>query len=68
LLTQLRHPNAPVDQPSGFLGAQLPIAFDGRVELPPAELLGTSTDAVLRELARCDDDELARLRSDGVIG
>ena len=39
----------------------------GRVELPPAELLGTSTDAVLRELAGCDDDELARLRADGVI-
>jgi len=62
------HPSAPADQPSGYLGAQLPIAFAGRVELPPAELLGTSTDAVLRELADCDDAELAQLRADGVIG
>ncbi len=56
LLTELRHPSAPADQPSGFLGAQLPIAFDGRVDLAPAELLGTSTDAVLRDLAGCDDE------------
>ena len=68
LLTELRHPSAPADRPSGFLGAQLPIAFAGRVDLAPAELLGTSTDAVLRELAGCDDAELARLRSAGVIG
>ena len=65
--SELRHPSAPADRPSGFLGASLPISFEGRVELPPAELLGTSTDAVLRELAGCDDDELARLRADGVI-
>jgi formyl-CoA transferase len=68
LLTDLRHPSAPAEKPSGFLGAQLPIAFEGRVDLPPAELLGASTDAVLRELAGCDDEELARLRADGVIG
>ena len=67
LLTELRHPSAPADRPSGFLGASLPISFAGRVDLPPAELLGTSTDAVLRELAGCSDDELARLRADGVI-
>jgi crotonobetainyl-CoA:carnitine CoA-transferase CaiB-like acyl-CoA transferase len=67
LLTDLRHPSAPIDQPSGYLGAQLPIAFAGRVELPPAELLGTSTDAVLRDLAGCSDDDLARLRESGVI-
>ena len=40
-------------------------SFAGRVELPPAELLGTSTDAVLRDLAGCDDADLARLRADG---
>ena len=67
LLTELHHPSAPPDRPSGFLGAQLPIAFEGRVDLPPAELLGTSTDAVLRELAGCDEKELARLRESGVI-
>jgi crotonobetainyl-CoA:carnitine CoA-transferase CaiB-like acyl-CoA transferase len=67
LLHELRHPDAPADRPSGFLGPVLPIAFAGRAELPPAERLGASTDAVLRELAGCSDDELARLRADGVI-
>lgn len=67
LLTDLRHPDAPPDRPSGFLGARLPISFAGRVELPPAEQLGTSTDAVLREIAGCDDDRLAQLRAEGVI-
>jgi hypothetical protein len=37
------------------------------VELAPAEMLGASTDVVLRELAGCDDATLDRLRSDGVI-
>jgi crotonobetainyl-CoA:carnitine CoA-transferase CaiB-like acyl-CoA transferase len=67
LLQDLRHPSAPADRPSGFLGASLPISFEGRVELPPAELLGASTDAVLRELAGCDDAELEQLRGQGVI-
>ena len=67
LLTDLRHPDAPADRPSGFLGPSLPIAFAGRVDLPPAEMLGASTDAVLRELAGCGDDELARLRGEQVI-
>jgi formyl-CoA transferase len=67
LLTELRHPSAPDDAPSGFLGASLPISFEGRVDLPPAELLGASTDSVLRDLAGCDDDTIARLRADGVI-
>ena len=66
LLAELHHPSSP-DRASGFLGAALPIAFSGRVELPPAELLGTSTDAVLRDLAGCDDDDLVRLRAEGVI-
>jgi len=67
LLTELRHPLAPADRPSGFLGPSLPIAFAGRVDLPPAEMLGASTDAVLHELAGCDDAELARLRGEKVI-
>jgi formyl-CoA transferase len=67
LLTDLRHPSAPADRPSGFLGASLPISFAGRVELPPAELLGASTDAVLREIAGCSHGEIARLRAGGVI-
>ena len=67
LLEELRHPDAPADRPSGFLGARLPIVFDGRVELPAAERFGASTDAVLRELGDCDDTELAQLRRAGVI-
>jgi crotonobetainyl-CoA:carnitine CoA-transferase CaiB-like acyl-CoA transferase len=67
LLGALRHPDAPADRPSGFLGPALPIRFAGRVDLPPAEMLGASTEAVLRELAGCDDAELVRLRADGVI-
>jgi 2-methylfumaryl-CoA isomerase len=67
LFEELRHPAAPPDRGTGLLGAQLPIAFDGRVPLPPAEPFAASTDAVLRELAGCDDAELARLRDTGVI-
>ena len=67
LLEPLRHPDAPPERPSGFLGARLPIVFDGRVDLPPAEPLGASTDAVLRARAGCDDADLARLHDDGVI-
>jgi CoA:oxalate CoA-transferase len=66
LLEPLRHPDA--SQPSGFLGARLPIEFDGRAEqLPPAENLGTSTDAVLGRWLDLDAAELARLRASGVI-
>jgi crotonobetainyl-CoA:carnitine CoA-transferase CaiB-like acyl-CoA transferase len=68
LLEQLRHPDAPADEPSGFLGARIPIVFAGRVDLPSAEVLGASTDAVLRELAGCDDEQLAGLRARQVIG
>jgi CoA:oxalate CoA-transferase len=66
LLEPLHHPLA--SKPSGFLGPRLPIAFPGRVEhLPPAELLGTSTDAVLRAWLDLPDAELARLHTAGVI-
>jgi CoA:oxalate CoA-transferase len=66
LLEPLRHPSA--SDPSGFLGPRLPIAFAGRAEqLPPAELLGTSTDSVLSSWLGLDDDELLRLRAAGVI-
>jgi CoA:oxalate CoA-transferase len=67
LLEPLRHPDAPAQQPSGLLGARLPVVFDGRVDLPPAERLGASTDRVLRDLAGCTADEVARLRAIGVI-
>ena len=66
LLEPLHHPDA--SEPSGFLGPRLPIAFAGRAEhLPPAELLGTSTDAVLTDWLGIDPAELTRLRDSGVI-
>ncbi len=67
LMEDLRHPDAPVDRPSGYRGPRLPILFDGRVPLAPAEPLGASTDAVLRELAGYGPGALARLRRAGVI-
>jgi crotonobetainyl-CoA:carnitine CoA-transferase CaiB-like acyl-CoA transferase len=66
LLEPLRHPSAPT--PSGFLGPRLPIDFAGRVaQLPPAEPLGASTDAVLGAWLDLDASELAPLRAAGVI-
>jgi crotonobetainyl-CoA:carnitine CoA-transferase CaiB-like acyl-CoA transferase len=66
LLEPLHHPDA--SEPSGFLGPRLPIDFEGRAEhLPPAERLGTSTDAVLTDWLGLDAAELATLRAAGVI-
>jgi crotonobetainyl-CoA:carnitine CoA-transferase CaiB-like acyl-CoA transferase len=66
LFEPLHHPSA-ADEPSGFLGPRLPIAFDGRARsLPPAEQLGASTDTVL-EAAGVSTAELAELREKGVI-
>lgn len=67
MLEALRHPDMAPGETSGFLGPRLPIAFDSRVELDPAEPLGASTDAVLAELGR-SAAEIARLRSAGVVG
>lgn len=66
LLEPLHHPDA--SEPSGFLGPRLPIAFEGRAEhLPPAEHLGTSTDAVLTDWLGLNASELANLHATGVI-
>jgi crotonobetainyl-CoA:carnitine CoA-transferase CaiB-like acyl-CoA transferase len=69
-LEPLRHGAS--GEATGFLGPRLPFRIDGDDDVDlgtdPAEPLGTSTDAVLRDLCGCDDDELTRLRRDGVIG
>lgn len=66
-LQRLRHPDR--DEPTDFLGPALPIRFSsGAVEQTPAEPLGASTDAVLRELLELDDSEIARLREAGAFG
>ena len=58
-----------LDEPTDYLGPRLPFRIDD-VDLgtTAAEILGASTDAVLRDLCGCDDAELDRLRSEGVIG
>jgi crotonobetainyl-CoA:carnitine CoA-transferase CaiB-like acyl-CoA transferase len=66
-LEELRH--ASQDEPTPFLGARLPFRI-GDVDLgaSPAEPLGSSTDAVLRERCALDNETLADLRAAGVIG
>ncbi len=66
-LEPLRHPDR--DTPSDYWGPALPIRMS-RSELrpAPAEALGSSTDAVLRELLDLDDAELQKLRAEGIIG
>jgi CoA:oxalate CoA-transferase len=58
-----------LDEPTHFLGPRLPFRIDD-IDLgtTAAETLGASTDAVLRERCGIDDDALAQLRADGVIG
>jgi len=56
-------------EPTAYLGPRLPFRIgDVEFSTTPAETLGASTDAVLREVCGLDDDELARLRADGIIG
>jgi crotonobetainyl-CoA:carnitine CoA-transferase CaiB-like acyl-CoA transferase len=65
MLEPLRHPD--LSEPSPFVGPRLPVVLSrASRELPPAEPLGASTDAVLRELLALDDAELARLRAAGI--
>jgi formyl-CoA transferase len=60
--------HALLDEPTPYLGARLPFLIDDvDFSVSPAEPLGASTDAVLREISRLSDDDLARLRADGVI-
>jgi crotonobetainyl-CoA:carnitine CoA-transferase CaiB-like acyl-CoA transferase len=65
MLEALRHPD--LSTPSPFLGPRLPVVLSRADRtMSPAEPLGASTDAVLRELLEIDDAELARLRSAGI--
>jgi len=66
-LAPLWHPEG--DGPSEYWGPALPIRMS-RSELRPAaaEVLGSSTDAVLRELLELRDEEIEKLRRDGVVG
>jgi CoA:oxalate CoA-transferase len=56
-------------EPTPYLGPRLPFLIDDvDLSTTPAETLGASTDAVLREVCGVSDEELAALRADGVIG
>jgi crotonobetainyl-CoA:carnitine CoA-transferase CaiB-like acyl-CoA transferase len=66
-LVRLRHPD--LAEPTPYLGAALPIRFSrASADTAPAEPLGASTDAVLRELLGLDAAEIARLRAAGALG
>jgi CoA:oxalate CoA-transferase len=66
-LEALRHPD--LAEPTPFLGARLPIRFSrADTSTTPAEPLGASTEAVLREVAGLDDSAIAALRQAGVLG
>jgi formyl-CoA transferase len=66
-LEPLRHPD--LDQPTRWLGPTLPIRFsNAAAATTPAEPLGASTDAVLRELLGLDDAAVAALREAGALG
>jgi formyl-CoA transferase len=66
-LVPLRHPD--LAEPTRYLGPALPIRFS-RAEgaTAPAEPLGASSEAVLRELCDLDDAEIAKLRASGALG
>ncbi len=65
-LEALRHPDLP--EPTPYLGARFPVRFGGRPpETAPAEPLGASTEAVLREVAGLDEAALRALREGGAI-
>jgi CoA:oxalate CoA-transferase len=66
-LEPLRHPDR--DEPTRWLGPTLPIRFsDAATPTTPAEPLGASTDAVLREVLGLDDAAVAALRAAGALG
>ena len=66
-LVPLRHPDA--DAPSGYVGPAFPVRLSrADTSTPPADPLGASTDAVLREVLGVDEAELERLRAEGALG
>ncbi|RZS84946.1 CaiB/BaiF CoA transferase family protein [Pigmentiphaga kullae] len=70
---QVRHRGLRVDMPKADGGIVSTIASPLRLRgTPPAydrppPVLGDSTDAVLRDLADCSDQEIAALRRDGIV-
>lgn len=66
-LVPLQHPHA--SEPTNRHGPAFPIKFSrSETNQRPAETLGTSTQAVLQEIAGLSKEEIARLRAEGVLG
>lgn len=66
-LVPLQHPHAA--EPSGRLGPAFPVKFSrSETDQRPAETLGTSTNSVLQEIAGLSEEEITRLRAEGVLG
>jgi len=66
-LERLRHPDA--DGPSDYVAPVLPVRLSrNETRLSPAEPLGSSTEAVLREVLGCDDARIETLRAEGAFG
>jgi CoA:oxalate CoA-transferase len=66
-LEQLRHPD--LDEPTRWLGPVLPVRFSrADTSTTPAEPLGESTEAVLRDLLGYDATAIAELRAEGAFG
>lgn len=66
-LVPLQHPHA--SEPTNRLGPAFPVKFSrSNTDQRPAETLGTSTQAVLQEIAGLSEEEIARLGAEGVLG
>ncbi len=66
-LVALRHPDG--GQPSGYVGPAFPVRLSrADTATAPAEPLGASTDAVLRDLLGLSEPEIAALRAGGAFG
>jgi len=66
-LVPLRHPESEAD--SGYLGPAFPVRLSrADTATAPAEPLGASTDAVLREVLGLSEDEVSVLRAAGTLG
>ncbi|MGE4653261.1 MAG: CoA transferase, partial [Myxococcota bacterium] len=66
-LERLRHRDA--ETPSAYLAPVLPVRLSrNETQLSPAEPLGSSTEAVLREVLGCNDARIEELRAGGAFG
>ena len=66
-LVPLHHPHS--EEPTGWMGPAFPVKFSrADTDQAPAETLGASTHAVLRDVAGLTATEIAQLQAEGVLG